>query len=139
MDRETLYCPNRQGRYDGKSSKQGRLVKNGTSHGQKQALCKGCGSSVSLRYGTAYYDLNADPLIAQGVKRREKGRVVEVTTNIVFGQPDEIEAHLTTSMTRHAVNTSFVERENLTLRQRNRRLTPKTNGFSKELSWFEKQ
>jgi IS1 family transposase len=32
-----------------------------------------------------------------------------------------------------------VERENLTLRQRNRRLTRKTNGFSKELTWLEKQ
>lgn len=37
------------------------------------------------------------------------------------------------------INTSFVERDNLTLRQHNRRLTRKTNGFSKELSWFEKQ
>jgi hypothetical protein len=37
------------------------------------------------------------------------------------------------------VNTSFVERDNLMLRQQNRRLTRKTTGFSKELSWFEKQ
>jgi IS1 family transposase len=27
--------------------------------------------------------------------------------------------------------------ENLTLRQHNRRLTRKTNGFSKELTWLE--
>lgn len=311
MNWETLYCSNRHCRYYGKARDQGRLVKNGSSHGQKQALCKACGSSVSLRYGTAYYDLNADPLIfemavralaegnslrstgriieidkdtacdwlnraaqhcrlvmlylwrelhvnecqldelwsfvhtkernlvtaktfcetygdawvwvafapvwrlvlafvigrrnqqtanlllervvsvtdehipfftsdqlpeyrtallhtygqwvqparngdrgrfpkprqvpqpgllyAQVVKRREKGRVIEVTTKIVFGQPDEVEARLTASTTSASVNISFVERENLTLRQHNRRLTRKTNGFSKELSWFEKQ
>ena len=37
------------------------------------------------------------------------------------------------------VNTSDVERENLTLRQHNRRLPRKTNAFSKELPWLEKQ
>jgi hypothetical protein len=37
------------------------------------------------------------------------------------------------------INTSFVERDNLTLRQNNRRLTRKTSGYSKEKSWLEKQ
>ena len=32
-----------------------------------------------------------------------------------------------------------MERDNLTQRQTNRRLTRKTNGFSKEINWFEKQ
>jgi len=311
MDWETLYCPNRACQSYGKPFYEGQLVKNGTSHGQKQALCKGCNRSVSLRYGTAYYDLNADRALfelavralaegnslrstgrivqidkdtacdwlnragqhcrlvmlylwrelhvtecqldelwsfvhtkeknltaakhfcetygdawvwvafapvwrlvlafvigkrdqptanrllervasvtdehipfftsdqlpeyrtallqtygqwirpprngkrgpfpkprhvpppelcyAQVVKRREKGRVVEVATQPVFGPPETIAALLAVSPLSQTVNTSFVERENLTLRQGNRRLTRKTNGFSNELSWFEKQ
>jgi hypothetical protein len=39
----------------------------------------------------------------------------------------------------NTINTSFVERDNLTQRQINRRVTRRTNGFSKELPWFEKQ
>jgi IS1 family transposase len=78
-------------------------------------------------------------LYAQVVKRREKGRVVDITTKVVFGQPAQIEACLTASPVSQTVNTSFVERDNLTLRQSHRCLTRKTTGFSKELSWFEKQ
>jgi hypothetical protein len=37
------------------------------------------------------------------------------------------------------VNTSYAERENLTSRQHNSRLTRKTNGFSKDLTWLERQ
>ena len=63
MDRESLYCPNRGCRYYGRPFLQGHLVKNGRSHGQKQARCKACETPVSIRYGTAYLDLHADPAI----------------------------------------------------------------------------
>lgn len=311
MDWESLYCHNRYCRYYGIPFYQGRLVKNGSSHGQKQALCKACGSSVSWRYGTAYWDLAAPPAIfeaavralaegnslratarivqidkdtacdwldraarhcrlvmlyfwrnlhvtecqldelwsfvhtkedhlpgaktycatygdawvwlafapvwrvvlafvvgkrdqehanllldrvvhvtddhipfftsdqlpeyppallhaygtwhqpqrqgdrgrypkprrvprpellyAQVVKKREHGRVVEVTTQVVFGTPEAIQDQVAASPVSATINTSFIERDNLTQRQSNRRLTRRTTGFSKDLSWFEKQ
>jgi len=76
---------------------------------------------------------------AQVVKRREKGRVVEVTRKIVWGQADELQARWAASTTRTMINTRFVERDNLTWREHHRRLTRKTIAFSKELPWMEKQ
>ena len=311
MDWETLYCPNKCCRYYGTPFRQGKMVKNGSSYGQPQALCKGCGSSVALSYATAYYELESDPVIfetavralaegnslratgrilqidkdtvcdwldraaphcrsvvlylwnclhvtecqldelwgfvhtkeahlpyakiycetygdawvwlafapvwrlvlafvvgkrtqenadllldrvkdvtdehipffssdqlpeyddallhtygvwvqperkgdrgryplprlvptadllyAQVVKVRENGRVTEVKTKVIFGKPEAIAAQLAKSSVSDAINTSFVERDNLTQRQSNRRLTRRTNGFSKEIIWFEKQ
>lgn len=311
MDWQTLYCPNRACTCYGQPYAHSRLVKNGSSHGQKQALCRACGSSVSLRYGTAYADLQADPALfamavralaegnslrstarivgidkdtacdwleraaqqarlvmlylwhdlpasecqldelwsfvhtkeehlasaklwsddygdawiwvavaapwrlvlafvvgkrtqveanlllervahvtdgtipvftsdqlpeyrtallhvygmwvqparngdrgrypdprrvprpelvyAQVVKQRERGHVVAVTTKLVFGQETQLAEWLAHSPTSSVINTSFVERENLSLRQQNRRLGRKTTGFAKEMPWLEKQ
>lgn len=311
MDWETLYCPNENCQCYGIPFRQGKMVKNGSSYGQQQALCKGCGRSVALSYATAYYGLESDPalfetavralaegnsiratgrilqidkdtvcdwldraahhcrsvvlylwsqlhvtecqldelwgfvhtkeahlpyaklycetyadawvwlafapvwrlvlafvvgkrdqesanllldrvkavtdehipfftsdqlpayedallhtygvwvqperkgsrgrfphprlvpaadlLYAQVVKIREAGRVIEVKTKIVFGKPEDIAAQLAHSPVSDALNTSFVERDNLTHRQSNRRLTRKTTGYSKDIAWLEKQ
>ena len=76
---------------------------------------------------------------AQVVKIREKGRVVEVKNKVVFGSSTAVADRLATSPVSHTINTSFIERDNLTQRQNNRRLARRTNGFSKELTWLEKQ
>jgi IS1 family transposase/transposase-like protein len=76
---------------------------------------------------------------AQVVKTRERGRVVAVDHHVVFGDVQGIATLLASLPTSATINTSFVERENLALRQHNRRLTRKTNAFSKQLPWLEKQ
>ncbi len=311
MEWDSLYCPNQRCRYYGQPFSRGRLVKNGTSHGQPQALCRACGRSITVTYGTAYFGLETAPalfetavralaegnslrstgrivqvdkdtacawldraarhcrlvllslwrrlpvaecqldelwsfvhtkernlatakqicdeygdawvwvafapvwrlvlafvvgkrdqasanrllervahvtdeqvpfftsdrlaeyrtallhaygvwhqparrgsrgrfprrrrvphpdlLYAQVVKQRERGRVVAVTSRVVFGEPTAVAARLASLPTSRAINTSYVERDNLSLRQHSRRLTRQTTGFSKELTWLEKQ
>jgi hypothetical protein len=69
MDWESLYCPNRHCWYYGRPFFQGQLVKNGSSRGQQQARCGACETHVSIRYGTAYLDLQADPAIFETAVR----------------------------------------------------------------------
>jgi hypothetical protein len=73
------------------------------------------------------------------IKHRTGGRLTAIATTVVFGDPAAVAARLTPSPVSQMINPSFVERDNLTQRQQNRRLARRTNGFSKDLSWFEKQ
>lgn len=81
----------------------------------------------------------ADLLYAQVIKHRTRGRITAISTAVIFGDPAAVAARLIHSPVSQTINTRFVERDNLTQRQQNRRLTRRTNGFSKDLSWFEKQ
>ena len=60
-------------------------------------------------------------LYAQVVKARDHGRIVQVDSKVVFGDPTAIAEKLTGLPTSTTINTSFVERHNLTQRQSNRR------------------
>lgn len=65
-------------------------------------------------------------------KTREKGRVVHIETRVVMGEEDEVQAILAASPVSTSINTSFVERFNLSARQETRRCHRKTLGFSKD-------
>ena len=87
MNWDTLYCPNPCCQYYGVTFKRSWLVRNGSSRGQKQALCRACGGSVALRYGTAYFGLDTDSFIfgtafralAEGNSIRGTARIVAVS------------------------------------------------------------
>jgi IS1 family transposase len=65
-------------------------------------------------------------------KRREKGRVVEILTRVVFGTMAGVQAALARSKVSRRINTSFLERQNATDRHHNARKVRKTYTFSKE-------
>ena len=80
----------------------------------------------------------ADLYYAQVVKRRKGGRVVQVTTKIIFGTEGAVQDRLAVSRVSQTIKTSFVERNNLTCRQCHGRLSRKVLSFSKDLTWLEK-
>ena len=65
-------------------------------------------------------------------KRREKGRVVEILTRVVFGTMAGVVAALARSGASRRINTSFVERHNATDRHHNARKVRRTYTFSKD-------
>jgi len=68
-------------------------------------------------------------------KEREKGHIVSVTTRVVYGKMEKVLARL--EKLGQTINTSYVERMNLTLRLLVSRLHRKTLCFSKERDYLE--
>ena len=68
-------------------------------------------------------------------KERKKGRVVSVTTQVVYGRMKDVMAHL--KPLGQKINTAYVERVNLTLRHLVSRLHRKTLCFSKKREYLE--
>jgi IS1 family transposase len=60
-----------------------------------------------------------DLLYAQAIKQRTGGRITAIHTQVVFGDPAAVAARLAQSPVSRRINTSFVERDNLTQRQQN--------------------
>jgi IS1 family transposase len=72
-----------------------------------------------------------DLLYAQVVKHYKQRRVVKVTRNVVFGDPQRLEEVLAASPVSRTINTSYVERKNGTIRHMDARCGRKTLRFSK--------
>jgi IS1 family transposase len=70
-------------------------------------------------------------------KTREKGRVVAIVTQVVFGTMAAVTAALGLSRVSRAINTAFVERRNGTDRHRNARKARKTYRFSRRWPYHE--
>lgn len=73
------------------------------------------------------------------VKERKRGHVVNVTTRIVYGSQEQIQRALHDSPVSTTMNTSGVERNNLTVRQHSRRLGRTVNAFSKDRDYLAHQ
>lgn len=78
--------------------------------------------------------LDPDLCYAQVDKHREGGRVVEVCRRIIFGST----AVITEILGGKQINTSYVERDNLTSRQSNGRLVRKTLSYSKKNYYLQR-
>lgn len=66
---------------------------------------------------------------AQVVKTRRGGKLKKVEKNVIFGEGIE----------QNMISTSLIERQNLTFRQDNNRISRKTIGFSKVAKWLVNQ
>ena len=72
------------------------------------------------------------------IKRKLKGRLVEVERRILKGEPSEVDYHLTVSGGGNVLNTSYIERLNATFRQRLALLCRRTRQGARKLGRVER-
>jgi len=80
-----------------------------------------------------------DLLYVQVVKQYKSSRIVKVTRKVVFGDEDKISEILAASPVSNKINTSYVERNNATIRHMDARCVRKTFRFSKCQENHERQ
>jgi len=80
--------------------------------------------------------IDADLDYATVHKTRQKGRVVKVERKIVYGEEERIVTRLASSPSQ-TINTSYVERSNLTFRMLDAHLSRKTLCFAKCKRWLK--
>jgi IS1 family transposase/transposase-like protein len=78
-----------------------------------------------------------DVLYAVVKKRRQQGRVVEVTTHLVYGTPARLAQGLAATPVSRVISTFGVERNHLTIRQHARRMGRKVQACSKDQTYLE--
>ena len=69
-------------------------------------------------------------------KTRENGKIINVEQRIVYGNEQRIKERLKNCPSSN-INTSYIERSNLTLRQNNANLQRKTLKFAKEMNFLK--
>lgn len=98
--------------------------------------------AISATYGK-YNSVSKEIIIpnnlcyGQVIKTIEKGKCVDVEKKIIFGDEQLLESCLNNSHVSYTINTSFIERSNLTVRQHNHRNERKTQGFSKDYDFHD--
>jgi len=76
---------------------------------------------------------------AQVVKEYKSNRLAGITRKVVFGDPQKVREIIQRSRVSQAINTSFIERNNATIRHMDARCTRKTYRFSKCRTNHERQ
>lgn len=105
----------------------------------KEAILVGYGRMVNPertgkrgRPKKPFWEVPSGLVYAMVKKHLSKGRISKVETELIFGTEEELKMALKASKVSNKVNTSFIERQNGTDRNRNSRKIRKTLSFSKE-------